>query len=177
MLITQHLKSYYAYACHKRVWQICLAIFFAIPLLTYAEHGPLIAVVTSADAAKAIKFQNNELNPIYWRKKLYDKEGKAIRPANLHAEHPLRLLFSQQVLKSSPKAQVDYWNGLYFHGTLPPRTLQSEEAVLRYVADTSNAIGYVDACQVDARVQAILWLDSNGIYNEPPHRLDCKSNN
>lgn len=175
MLITKHLNHHHACAYRAWLWRIGLTMLLSLPMFAYAEHGTLIAVVTSADEAKAINIQSNELNPIYWRKKLYDKEGKAIRPANLHAEHPLRLLFSQQVLKSTPKAQVDYWNGLYFHGTLPPRTLQSEEAVMRYVADTSNAIGYVDACHVDERVHTLLWLDNNGIYSELPHRLECKN--
>ena len=63
--------------------------------------------------------------------------------------------------------------GQYFDGVLPPYTVNSEEAVIRYVAQTSGAIGYVQACLVDERVKAVIWLMPNGnvLSNKPT--LDC----
>jgi ABC-type phosphate transport system substrate-binding protein len=142
----------------------------------YADDVPVIAVIVSnnADIAPVSSLAPNELRLIYWRKKEYWQGGQRMQPANLHAEHPLRLLFSKVVLSNLPKAQTDYWNELYFHGIRPPRSVQSEEAMIRYVADTKGSIGYVDACHLDSRVQSILWIVQGQITAEAPDHLSCK---
>jgi hypothetical protein len=158
---------------------VCTGVLFMtsyLPLSARAEEAPTIAVIVSSndEIAPVSHLASNELRLIYWRKKEYWQGGQRMQPANLHAEHPLRLLFSKVVLSNLPKAQTDYWNELYFHGVRPPRSLQSEEAMLRYVADTKGSIGYVDACHVDRRVQAILWIVNEQISKDPPEKLNCK---
>ena len=138
--------------------------------VSLAEEARPIAVViaNSAEVTSIKSIYAEDLSLIYWRKKQYWQGGLRIHPVNLHAEHPLRLTFSKTVLGNLPAEQTNYWNGLYFHGTSPPYSVQSEEAVLRYVASTPGAIGYVDACKVDARVKAILWLDDNTLSAQKP---------
>lgn len=137
------------------------------------ESRPLAIIVANSDEVANIKtLKAEELSLIYWRKKQYWQGGVRIHPVNLHAEHPLRLVFSKVVLGNLPAEQTTYWNGLYFHGTSPPYSVQSEEAVLRYVATTKGAIGYVDACKVDARAKAVLWVDGSNISNQKPS-LNC----
>lgn len=143
---------------------------------SYADEArPLAVIVSSAAEVSDIKtLKADELNLIYWRKKQYWQGGVRIHPVNLHAEHPLRLNFSKAVLGSLPSEQTAYWNGLYFHGTSPPYSVQSEEAVLRYVSTTKGAIGYIDACKVDARVRSLLWIDGNTFSYQKPS-LNCES--
>ncbi|MDP8566450.1 hypothetical protein [Methylophilus aquaticus] len=141
-----------------------------------AVEDPVIAVIVSALSANAVSVSVGDLASIYWRKTLYNAHGKPLHPVNLFAEHPLRVRFSQQVLHSHPKSQLGYWNGLYFNGVLPPYTVQSEEAMLRYVADTENAVGYVDACKVDLRVRAVLWVSNGKVLTESP-MLHCETLN
>ena len=140
-----------------------------------AEAAPIIAIIVSSDAQIAPQqmIEPNELSLIYWRKKLYLDGGQQVHPVNLHAEHPLRLAFSTAVLKSQPKDQTDYWNGVYFHGISPPRSLLSEEAVIRYVTETKASIGYINACLLDARVKPILWIAKEKIMTTPPESIDC----
>jgi hypothetical protein len=140
-----------------------------------AEPTSIIAIIVSSDAQIAPHQQiaSNELSLIYWRKKQYLDGGQQVHPVNLHAEHPLRLAFSSTVLKSLPKDQTDYWNGVYFHGVSPPRSLLSEEAVIRYVTETKGSIGYISACLLDARVKPILWIVKEKIINTPPENIDC----
>jgi ABC-type phosphate transport system substrate-binding protein len=143
---------------------------------TNNEAPPIAVVVSSNPEFSPInQLAIHELSLIYWRKKQYWQNGVRIRPANLHAEHPLRLYFSKVVLGSEPIEQNDYWNGLYFHGTTPPYSVQSEEAILRYVASTKGAIGYVDACKVDERVKTVLWIAKDKIFTNIPENLNCKS--
>lgn len=114
-----------------------------------------------------------DLSLIYWRKKLYWSEGVRMQPVNLPTDSPQRRQFSQRVLGSLPEAQAEYWNEVYYHGTTPPHVVSSQEAVLRYVADTPGGIGYVDACKVDARVKAVAWLLGDGSFTTSPPPLNC----
>lgn len=145
-----------------------LAWMLVLCTCTVRAEEPVIAVIVSAQAANTVSVSADDLASIYWRKKLYNNQGKPLHPANLSSEHPLRLRFSKLVLHSSPRSQVGYWNGLYFHGVQPPFTVQSEEAMIRYVTDTESAVGYVDACKVDERVRAVLWITSSKTLTDPP---------
>ncbi|NOT16243.1 MAG: hypothetical protein HOP21_11890 [Methylotenera sp.] len=142
---------------------------------SYAEEATAIAVIV-ADNAEVSAIENitaQELSLVYWRKKLYWQGGIRIHPVNLHAEDSLRLRFSKVVLGNLPAEQVTYWNGLYFHGTTPPYSVQSEEAVLRYVTNTKGSIGYIDACKLDHRVKPLLWIVNEKISTTPPKTLNC----
>lgn len=139
------------------------------------ENKTIIAIVVANNqTSDELKLAPNQLNLIYWRKQLFWPKGLRIKPVNLSAEHPLRIQFSQAVLGSLPKTQIDYWNGQYFNGVLPPYSVNSEEAVLRYVTQTKGAIGYLDACNTDARVKAIFWVIQNTIVTHAPENLECK---
>jgi ABC-type phosphate transport system substrate-binding protein len=97
---------------------------------------------------------------IFNRKKHFWDDGTRIQPVNLSASHPLRRAFSLQIFGHTPEELEDYWRDLYFHGELPPYVLASEEAVMRFVAATPGAIGYVSHCVVDHRVSVVMQLDS-----------------
>ncbi|MBF4992456.1 hypothetical protein [Methylophilus sp. QUAN] len=152
-----------------------IGLLLAKPVVA-VEDNRIIAVIVPVQAGLAPDIHADELGLIFWRKKLYASHGQALHPVNLHSEHPLRLKFSQQVLHSTPRSQVNYWNGLYFHGVQPPYTVQSEEAMIRYVAETDGAIGYIDACHVDERIKPLFWLTPSKLTSEPP-ALRCDSSN
>jgi ABC-type phosphate transport system substrate-binding protein len=158
----------------RKLWMI--GLLCGVSSLAQAESSsPVIAVIVNNEELKIVskELTTSELSLIYWRKQLYWPKGQRIKPVNLRSEHPLRQQFSQAVLGSLPKKQIDYWNGQYFNGILPPYSVNSEEAVLRYVAQTSGAIGYVDACHIDGRVKAVLWIEQDQISAVPPENLHC----
>lgn len=159
----------------KSLLRTALALCYALYALAAApaacaEESHVIAVIVSGnpETSATQQLSARELELIYWKKKQYWQGGARIRPVNLHAEHPLRLAFSKSVLDSLPGEQADYWNGLYFHGTTPPYSVQSEEAVLRYVSITKGAIGYIDACHLDERVKPVLWISDSNISSNKP---------
>lgn len=138
------------------------------------DRQPVIAIVVAdKENVAELKFTTNELRLIYWRKHLYWPMGRRIKPVNLTAEHSLRQLFSQSVLGSLPKKQIDYWNGLYFNGISPPYSVNSEEAVLRYISQTDGAIGYLNACKLDSRVKPLAWIVNNQISMSEPSTKNC----
>jgi ABC-type phosphate transport system substrate-binding protein len=100
------------------------------------------------------------LAQIYLRRKRFWDDGTPIVPLNLAAGAALRETFSRVVLRQSEPRLADYWNRQYFYGILPPPTLASTQAVLRYVAADPNALGYVPAGEVDASVRVVLSLPS-----------------
>ncbi len=158
-----------------------IALFVALYLAAFAmvslaDESQILAVVVSSntEVASTKAISANELKLIYWRKKLYWSGGVRMHPVNLNAENTIRQMFSKAALGSLPITQTDYWNGLYYHGVSPPHSVQSEEAVLRYVAETKGSIGYVDVCNVDARVKAILWIYQNHITTNPPDNMQCQ---
>jgi hypothetical protein len=137
-----------------------------------SERG-VIAIIVPADFV--VRYLGaTELSLIFLRKKLYWPSGVRMRPANLPTQHPLRKQFSQRLLGSLPEAQSEYWNELYFHGTSPPHVVNSQEAMLRYVAETNGAIGYIDACLLDTRVKAVVWVDTDGSLVDSTPSIYCR---
>jgi ABC-type phosphate transport system substrate-binding protein len=80
---------------------------------------------------------------IFKRKIRISADGQQFRPVNLAASHSLRRVFSTRIFGHNPEELQDYWRDMYFHGVLPPLVLASEEVVIRFVASTPGAIGYV----------------------------------
>ena len=153
---------------------LSLLAMAVLPQLAMAESGTIAVIVSHSQAKHTLGLEDVSL--IYWRKKLYWADGKRIQPINLPTDYPLRRQLSQQVLGSLPETQAEYWNGLYFHGTSPPHVVASQEAMLRFVAETPGAIGYVDACKADNRVKVALWITPDGIgSNTPPANLECST--
>lgn len=148
------------------------AMLMANLTIAKGSQATIAVVVASKQNIVDLKLSSKNLNLIYWRKQLFWPKGLRIQPVNLRSQHPMRMQFSQTVLGSTPKAQIDYWNGQYFNGILPPHSVNSEEAVLRYVAKTKGAIGYINACTLDKRVQAVLWIKNGKILRQAPS-LSC----
>lgn len=98
------------------------------------------------------------LENIFLKKTLLNDVGARWIPVNLSPDHPLRLAFSQTLLNKRPEALESYWNEQYFQGITPPYVVASEEAMLRFVAGTPGAIGYISSCHADARVQVVFRL-------------------
>ncbi|MFA5941335.1 MAG: hypothetical protein WC809_18430 [Sinimarinibacterium sp.] len=143
----------------------CLAVCFPGPTVAAAAQAPapapVIAVVVHPAAATGA-VDADALAQIFKRRKIYWRDGVRIQPVNLPADHPLRQRFSQAVLRQTPEALDEYWNEQYFHGVLPPHVQASETAVLRFVAATAGAIGYLDLCTLDDSVRVLLTIDGDG---------------
>lgn len=85
----------------------------------------------------------NAVRRVFLARQRFWRAGIVARPVNQRAQSPLREAFSRAVLGGRVQDFAGYWNDQYFHGTAPPPTLASDEAVLRYVTRTPGAIGYV----------------------------------
>ena len=151
----------------------------ACGVLVLAAGFPVRASEPSIAVAIVVALGNDaptglqEVALIYRRKKRFWPDGGKINPVNLPTKNLQRRLFSQFVLRSSPEELERYWNNMYFQGESPPFVLDSEEAVLRFVARTRGAIGYVNYCSVDARVKVAMVFTSTGRVSEATARASC----
>jgi len=137
----------------------------------WAAEEPL-AVIVQATHSK-LSMSKGELAAIYRRKRNYWEDGTKIQPVNLPADNPARRAFSKAVLGHAPEELEQYWNDRYFHGILPPYVLSSEEAVLRFVAETPGAIGYVPYCDADKRVTVLLVINAKGHVSGSGADISC----
>lgn len=135
----------------------CLLAGLLVPVRAWARDEG-VAVILAPGGEHAVT-DLKTLAAIYRRRMQHWPDGSAIEPINLPGTDPLRQRFSQAVLGQRVEQMEDYWDQLYFHGVLPPHVMASPEAVLRYVAATPGAVGYVPLCEADDRVQLSLVVD------------------
>ena len=133
-----------------------MGLWWVLVGAAHAEPAPRIAVVVHPSRQGQVSA--DMLTQIYLRRKRYWEDGTPIVPLNLAAGAPLRAAFSRLVLGQDEAHLAEYWNRQYFHGVLPPATLASTQAVVRYVAGDPNAVGYVPADEVDGSVRVVLSL-------------------
>lgn len=140
----------------------CL-IGFSVPGFTEES----LAVVTQRSSSLD-SLTVETLKLVYLRKIMLDSNGNRWIPLNLQSSDELRQIFSLTLFKKLPEDQEDYWNEQYFNGITPPKVLASEEAVLRFVAITPGAIGYVHKNTVDDRVKVLKIITaSDDIWFKP----------
>ncbi|MEJ6005949.1 phosphate ABC transporter substrate-binding protein [Paucibacter sp. AS339] len=71
-------------------------------------------------------------------------------------ESPVREDFGNKVLKKTPAQLKALWaRQIFTGGAKPPRELASEDDVLKFVASTPGAIGYVDSSKANASVKVL----------------------
>lgn len=138
-------------------WLLTAIVLVGIAASSAAEPAGGIAVIVHP--SRQVELSVDLLGQIYLKRKRFWEDGTAIVPLNLEAGSTLRHAFGERVLRQTEGRLAEYWNRQYFYGTLPPVTLASTQAVVRYVAADPNAIGYVPAREVDGSVRVVLRLE------------------
>jgi ABC-type phosphate transport system substrate-binding protein len=140
----------------RRVLALVVAFALLAPASRADEPAPRLVVIVHP--TRQAELSPELLAQIYLRRKRFWDDGTPIVPLNLEAGAALRAAFSRAVLRQSETRLADYWNRQYFYGVLPPATLASPQAVVRYVAAEPNALGYVSVEDADASVRVVLSL-------------------
>jgi ABC-type phosphate transport system substrate-binding protein len=140
-------------------------LILLLPYQAQAGGDSEIAIIVAPDNSwnglqKPIN--RRQLARIFRKQIIFDREGRRLHPINLSASHPLRKVFSRSLFKRTPQQMASFWNEKYFQGISPPHTIDSQEAMIRFVSSTPGAIGYVAACATDKRVKILLTLKIKG---------------
>lgn len=70
---------------------------------------------------------------------------------------PTKAEFTRKVTKKTLTQFKSYWSRMIFSGkAAPPRELASDDEVKAYVASHADAVGYIDAGNVDDSVKVLL---------------------
>lgn len=122
----------------------------ALALLCWTLPGTLAAAegfrVIANPSVPASRVERRFLDDAFLKRVTRWGDGQTIHPVDLQATSPVREAFTRSVLQRSVAAVRSYWQQLIFAGrTLPPPELDSDAAVVAYVASTPGAIGYVSA--------------------------------
>jgi ABC-type phosphate transport system substrate-binding protein len=125
---------------------------------TSMAHGEEAIAVITGQSSPAINFDRANLQDIFLKRIRVDEAHAALVPLNLAPTDPLRVAFSLSLLGERPEALQRYWSERYFHGVSPPYSVRSQESMLRFVAETPGAIGYVVSCRADNRVRVVARL-------------------
>lgn len=154
--------------------RLVIAFLLAATLSAPAAAKDEIAVIVAQQAGD-LPLDVAALRNIYLKKIFVDPRGREYIPLNLPPGHALRALFSATLFNKSAQAMQDYWNQRYFQGIAPPFVLNSQRAVMQFVAKTPGAIGYVANCHLDARVKPLLLLSVPGSEHDTVAAL-CADN-
>jgi len=119
---------------------------------TFAQE-PLAIIVHPSRAAHV---ERAEVARIFLKQQRFWSDGEPIVAINREPGCASRASFSERVLGGSSGWLSAYWNEQYFHGIFPPATLSSAAAVKKFVASERNAIGYINASEVDDSVGVVL---------------------
>ncbi|HSF70803.1 MAG TPA: hypothetical protein VLA25_00780, partial [Methylotenera sp.] len=90
-----------------RIFILIIALLYAGLARAEQRSSVIAVIVPTQEQAEKLKLTPSSLKLIYLRKQLFWPNGKRIIPVNLQSEHNLRNQFSQAVLGSLPKQQID----------------------------------------------------------------------
>lgn len=130
---------------------ISLACLLA-PAFAWAADG--LAVVAHPGFPVA-SIASDELSRIFLGK-TQRLAGVALNPVNKESGSPERSAFDQRIHRMDEEAMKQFWLAARIKGEgHPPRSLQSDAAVLRYVASVPGAIGYVRFPPAGSQVRSL----------------------
>ena len=116
-------------------------------------------VVVIVHPSRTDRVSLEEVRRIYLRQRRFWDDREPVLPVNREYGSDTRKEFERIVFADLRVPLSRYWNEQYFLGVLPPATLVSDAAVRQYVAARPNAIGYIDARNVDDSVRVLLRLE------------------
>lgn len=88
-------------------------------------------------------------------------DGTTAHPVNLPANSPVREEFSRAAFGQGVRELAAYWNDRYFHGTRPPPTVGSPEALRLFLSRTEGSVGYLlaeDAASLPPGIERLFCL-------------------
>lgn len=125
-----------------------------LSLLMGTASAQVVVVVSARTQLDALT--RAELSDIYLGRMDRLPNGEPVIPVDQAEDSPAHQAFYRDYLGRSTAQIKAHWSKLIFTGRgLPPRAVADGTAAADFVAETPNAIGYVDAGLVDDRLQIV----------------------
>ena len=114
-----------------------------------------VAVIVNKDNDHAIS--KELIAKMYTGKDKEWRNGDKILLLDLPENSPTRVSFSNEIVGKSVGGLKFTWAQMMFSGVaVPPKVLQSDDEVKKYVAENKNAIGYIKTSSLDDSVKAVI---------------------
>ena len=93
-----------------------------------------------------------DIEKIFTGKKSKWSDGAKIIPVTLDNENDVHVEFLKKYVSKNAFQFAAYWRKMMFTGKgNPPKSFDSEQALIDYVAETSGAIGYVSTTAIKVK--------------------------
>ncbi len=123
-----------------------MRVFVIVVILSYVcVFAKEYLVVTATDTFEPLsKYQ---IKAIYL-KKMHLLHDIKLLPLNLSSNDPVRRAFEEDVLGMHFNQLKRYWTKQHYLGHRPPKTLKSQESVIRFLKQVKGSIGYIEASKM-----------------------------
>ncbi|PAJ75612.1 phosphate ABC transporter substrate-binding protein [Pseudoalteromonas sp. NBT06-2] len=122
----------------------------------------LFSATTLADVAVIVHPSNSNaidatvIKKIFTGKSKSFSDGSKVSPVSQSASSVVAAEFNKKALKKSSSQLKAYWSKLVFTGKgTPPKELSNDADVLKHIASTPNAIGFISVDSVDSSVKVV----------------------
>jgi ABC-type phosphate transport system substrate-binding protein len=137
---------------------IALALAFAIGGVA-SGADPNVRVIVHP-AVKGTQVQRATLGSIFLKQVPRWGDGTPVRPVDQSMRSPVRMAFATDVMRRPLDEVQAYWTRKMSEGVPPPPVKPSDQEVVKYVAATPGAIGYVSGTlALPAGVRALEVVD------------------
>jgi ABC-type phosphate transport system substrate-binding protein len=121
---------------------IALGLFDAAARAQSSPAREFVVIVNRQNTATSVS--REFVADAFLKKASHWDDGQPIKPVDQSAASPVRRAFSTSVVKRTVGAVRSYWQQRIFSGRdLPPPELDSDDAVIHYVAKYPGGVGYV----------------------------------
>ena len=122
--------------------KLILLTLFLMILLANCVYAQSVVVIANKDVEED-SFDHQTLVRIYHGKKKQWSNKKKIVPVMLKSG-PVRDRFIENVLRETDHKFITYWKQMVFTGRgIPPKSFVGEKEILKFIAETPGAIGYI----------------------------------
>jgi len=119
-----------------------IAVLLAVGWVSQASASDIKIVANASVGASSASLQ--EIKAVFLLAKSALSDGSHVQP--VIGKGPAYAEFCQEYLGKTPLGLETFYRSLVFSGTgAQPKTLNSDDEVLAYVAKTKGAVGYVSA--------------------------------
>ena len=139
------------------------SLFWSAMVLAADPHDEIVVIVNKANPVQALS--RDELRPIFQTRKATWPDGTRIQPLDLQDDNPVRHGFGAAVLGLDPDRVARYWIDRKIRGgERPPAKLSTPALIVRMVASSKGAIGYVNVVDANATVKIVARVHDGQVF-------------
>ena len=132
-----------------------VAICALLQLAGVVSAGELAMIVNKDNSVGELSF--TDAVKIFKQEKQFWENGRRVYLILRESDADEQQIMLKRIYRMDGETLKRFWIGKLYRGEIPafPKVLSSNEAVVRFVSQAANAIGFVDVGRVDERVKVI----------------------